>query len=436
MPARFPFLFLLFLLAALSSVPALAQEPPGRIDETIEGKGFTKIAIAVPDARAAGGTDRLARELVETVRADLDFSGYFDVVSPALYGMVASSPSARNVQNGVPYEAWREIGAAGLALTEVTLAAGKLDVQARVHDAPTKTLVLARRYGGSQDAVRRLGHQIADDIVKAFTGQTGISLSRITFVSGHKDAKEVYLMDYDGQRIRRITTSGVLNLSPAWSPDAHKIAFVSWRGHRPGIQVLDDTGKSLRVKTAAGELTSAPEWSPDGRRLVYTSSVDGNAELYVTEVESGRTTRLTRSPAIDTSPSFSPNGREIAFTSDRGGSPQIYLMDAEGLNVRRVSFDSSYADSPAWSPDGSKLAYAARYEGRFDVVVLDMASGKVTRLTRGEGNNENPRWSPDGRHLVFASSRTGTYDIYTMRADGSDVRRHTKGGDAFMPDWR
>lgn len=422
------------LCALFVALPALAQE--SEIRERIVGKGFTKITIAIPNAKAAGGSSALAQELVETVRADLDFSGYFDVLSPTLYGMVETSPSRGNVQNGVPYQAWQEIGATAVAFTEVGLAGGKLDVQAMVHDAPTKTLVLARRYGGSQDAVRRVAHQIADDIVRQFTGSPGIALSRIAFVSGHKDAKEVYLMDYDGQRIRRITSSGVLNLSPAWSPDAHKIAFVSWRGNRPGIQVLDDTGKSVRVKTVGGELTSAPEWSPDGRRLVYNSTKDGNSEIYVSDVDSGQSTRLTRTPAIDTAPSFSPNGREIAFTSDRGGSPQIYLMDAEGLNVRRVSFDSSYCDAPAWSPDGSKLAYAARYGGRFDVVVLDLATGKVERLTHGEGHNENPRWSPDGRHLVFASSRAGSYDIYTMRADGSDVRRHTKGGDAFMPDWR
>jgi TolB protein len=422
---------LAFVLAG--SLAAQEREP---VVGVIEGKGFTKIAIAIPDARAAAGTEAQARELVETIRADLDFSGYFDVISPALYGMVETSPSRKNVQNGVPYEAWREIGAAGLAFSEVALAGGKLDVQARVHDAPTKTLVRARRYAGSKDAVRRVAHQIADDIVQAFTGQKGISLSRISFVSGHKDAKEVYLMDYDGQRIRRITTSGVLNLSPAWSPDGRRIAFVSWRSGRPAIQVLDDSGRSIRVRTIDAELTSAPDWSPDGRRLVYTSTVDGNSELYVTEVDSGRSTRLTRTAAIDTSPAFSPNGREIAFTSDRGGSPQIYMMDAEGLSVRRVSFDSPYADSAAWSPDGGKLAYASRYNGRFDIVVRDMASGSVQRLTHGEGNNENPRWSPDGRHLVFASSRTGTYDIYTMRQDGSDVRRHTKGGDAFMPDWR
>ena len=93
----------LILLLVLAP-PLAAQEPPP-VRGVIEGQGFTKIAIAIPDARAAGASSAVAKELVETIRADLDFSGYFDVVSPSLYAMVASSPSRTNVKNGIPYDA-------------------------------------------------------------------------------------------------------------------------------------------------------------------------------------------------------------------------------------------------------------------------------------------------------------------------------------------
>ena len=45
------------------------------------------------------------------------------------------------------------------------------------------------------------------------------ALSRIVFVSEVEGNKEIYLMDYDGQRIRRLSSSGTINLSPVWSPD-------------------------------------------------------------------------------------------------------------------------------------------------------------------------------------------------------------------------
>ena len=52
--------------------------------------------------------------------------------------------------------------------------------------------------------VRRVAHSVADDLVKHYTGRPGVAMSRIAFVSQHGDGKEIYVMDYDGQRIRRL----------------------------------------------------------------------------------------------------------------------------------------------------------------------------------------------------------------------------------------
>lgn len=88
--------------AALLLLLVLASLPRGRTQEgvqgspevraTIEGRGFTRISIALPDP-AGPGAPQAARELIETVRADLVFSGFFDVVDPSLYRLVATSPA-------------------------------------------------------------------------------------------------------------------------------------------------------------------------------------------------------------------------------------------------------------------------------------------------------------------------------------------------------
>jgi TolB protein len=421
------------LAAVVSTAAALAQEPsppPGGIRDVISGSGFTKIKIAIPDPTADAASGDAAREIGQTVRDDLAFSGYFDVVDPSVYPLTATSKET------TPAAAWASVGAASVAIGTVGITGGKIDLRAKLLNttAPGTTL-FDRRYGGPSDLVRRLAHQMSDDIVQQLTGQPGIASTWIAFVGKHGKGKEIYMMDYDGRRVRRITTTGSINLMPTWSPVAQRLAFMSWRTGPPSIDVLDADGKVSRASTAGGTMNISPDWSPDGRKIVYASNAAGNAEIYMLDLSSGRSTRLTSSPAIDTSPTFSPNGREIAFTSDRAGPPQIYVMDAEGLNVRRLTTDGNYADAAAWSPKGDKIAYACRVEGRFDVVVLDVPTGATTRLTSGEGNNENPRWSPDGRHIVFASSRGGGYDLYTMRSDGTDVQRLTRGGDAQTPDW-
>jgi len=416
------------LSLALVAGPLLLAQPSGTLEGVVEGQ-FAKITIAVPEP---GGVSDAATsgELTGTLRDDLAFSGFFDVVDPALYRLVPAAPA-----QGERHEEWLSIGASAVVRLRIVPAGERIDVEARLWDNRGGGQLFARRYGGQTALVRRVAHQIADDLVRHYTGRPGTALTLLSFVCKTGAAKEVFLADYDGKRVRRITTSGTINLVPAWSPDGNELAFVSFRGKQPGVYVMSSEGTLGHLATVGGELSSAPDWSPDGHKLAYTSDVDRNSEIYVLDRRSNRNTRLTRHPGIDTAPAWAPNGREIAFTSDRSGSPQIYLMDAEGLNVRRISWDGPYNDSPAWSPDGSRLAYVSRIDGRFDIRVLELATDRTTRLTHGEGSNENPRWSPDGRHLVFASNRGGTWDIYTMRADGQDVRRLTKGSDCSTPDW-
>lgn len=417
----------LSLLGYLS--PALAQDDGRTLDVTIEG-GMAAIRIAVPPPMADSTDDPNAGELILTLRDDLRFSGFFDIVDPSLYRLV---PPAEGSEER--YEDWLSIGAEALIRLRLRSSGDRIDLEARLYDNSGGGLLFARRYGGSTDLVRRVAHTLADDLVKHYTGQPGIATTRISFVSAHGDNKEIYLMDYDGVRIRRLTTSSTLNITPAWSPDGNELAYVSWRGRQPAVYVMSNEGKLGALDIVGSELSSSPDWAPDGRRLVYSADIDGNTELFVLDRASGTNTRLTHHAAIDTSPAYSPMGREIAFTSDRTGVPQIYIMSAEGVNVRRVSWGGSYNDSAAWSPSGDRLAYASRVDGWFEIVVLDLTTEKVTQLTRGPGNNENPRWSPDGRHIVFSSNREGDYQIYTMRADGSDVTRLTKGRESFSPDW-
>lgn len=418
--------------AAAWAVPAAIpaqQASPKQIEGKIDQYGIARIKIALPAAAAGPAANDEAAALTETLRSDLDSTGLFDIVDPERYRLVgAGSGAARRAE-------WLSIGADTLVEARLRVNAGRIDLEARLQDNTNGNLLFEKRYGGEVDLVRRVAHKLADDVVQRLTGRKGISLTRIAFVSTHGAGKEIYLMDYDGRRVRRLTTTNTLNLSPDWSPGGDELAFVSWRGRQPGVYLMSAEGELRALSTVGGELSSAPDWSPDGRQLAYSSDVDGNTEIYVLVRATGRNRRLTHHPAIDTAPAFSPNGREIAFTSDRSGTPQIYIMDVEGVNVRRVSTTGNYNDSAAWSPSGDRLAYASRIDGRFQIVVLDLAKGTLVQLSKGPANHENPSWSPDGRHLVCASDASGSYQIHTLRDDGSDERQLTRGPASFTPDW-
>jgi TolB protein len=423
------FRLFLTLTVLLFAAPAAGQEGSEIIGRVVKNVGGFKIAVPM---QADPGTDRESvTEMVDAIRQDLLFDGRFDVIDPQLYGLVPPEKP-----DEVRHDDWLQIDADFLLRPLITVVGERIDLEVRLYSNRDRTVVLARRYGGQLSYKRRVAHTLANEIIEQLTGSKGIATTRIAFVSRHTgDAKEVYLMDYDGHRVRRLTTTGTINLSPVWSPRGNELAFLSWRGKQPGVYAISAEGELGHFRTRAGELTAAPEWSPDAARIVYSSDADGNAELYLLDRNAGRNTRLTNHPAIDTAPAFSPNGREVAFTSDRSGGPQIYVMDVAGANVRRISWEGSYNESAAWSPKGDELLWVSRIGGRFEILRYDIETEETVQLTHGAGNNENPRWSPDGRHIVFSSDRRGGYQIYTMRRDGTAVRRLTRGEPSYTPDW-
>lgn len=421
------------LLILTAPAPAWAQQPPPSKEDltgVISGKAAARIAIGAPPTEAGPGvglTD--AAEVGQVLADDLSVSGWFGLVDPSGENRLP----AGQIKDPA---AWKQIGAAYLVLSRVWVEDGMGRFRVQLIETGGGSSILERTWGGEiPKDLRRMAHVAADAIVSQLTGRPGIAQTRIAFVVQEGRAKEVYLMDYDGARVRKLTKTGVINLSPSWSSDSRQMVVLSFLKRKPSIYLLDENGRVVTLNPAGGDLNSAPSFAPDGKLLVFSSDRDGNSEIYTMDPATHRETRLTFDPGIDTSPVYSPDGRQIAFTSDRSGSPQLYVMNADGSNVRRLTFEGHYNESAAWSPDGGRIAFVSRIEGQFEVLIHDLATGKETVITSGRGNKENPRWAPDGRRLVFASDRDGQWAIYAIRDDGTELRRLTRGGPAFTPDW-
>ena len=254
LPTAKPRPIALAVLMLLLSTMAMPQDP--KFKDIVEQSGFTKIRIAVPVPQAPESARAAALEVAETVRKDLEFSGFFEVVAPNLYDLIPASAPGK-----VPYEDWISIGADAVVIARVTDDGDRIDLQAWLYDNPSQSQLLGRRYGGGTELLRRVAHQLSDDLVRQYTGRPGIALTRIAFVSRHGRASELYLMDYDGRRVRRLTTTGTINLAPAWSPDGNRLAFVSWRAKQPDIYFIDSNGTLTKTPVLPGELNAAPDWS-------------------------------------------------------------------------------------------------------------------------------------------------------------------------------
>ena len=82
-------------------------------------------------------------------------------------------------------------------------------------------------------------HRFADDILLAVTGEKGIMSSRVLFVAGARNLKEVYTADFDGQGLNKMTNYRSITLSPSMSPGGKYLAFTSFKEGRPNLYVMD-----------------------------------------------------------------------------------------------------------------------------------------------------------------------------------------------------
>jgi len=431
------------LASPQQQTPAPTQ--PSEIQLVISGEPGTPPRYAVPDFVAASpDAADLAKLLGQVLWDDLNFEREFYMIPRDTY---ATIPVART-EGDVPFAAWRELGADAVVFGTVQKTdPNTVRVQVRLFNVRTRQAVFQKEYTGSAANPRLYAHTISDEVHQQQRALRGVARTKIAFSSDrnrekiagpvqNRDVKEVYISDYDGDNLRRVTTNRQLNIMPVWQPDGRGIAYTSYRRGYPDIFIaLIYQGLQETPTNGVGQ-NWLPMYSPDGTRIAFISKRDGNPELYVMNRDGSNVRRLTTNPAIDSTPTWSPNGTQIAFTSDRSGSPQIYIIGADGLNLRRITTSDSYADRPTWSPPPfNEIAYAARTGPGYDIKVYDLATSETRLITFGEGSNESPAYSPNGRHVAFTSTRSGRTQIYTIGRDGKNVRQITRDGNNYTPAW-
>ncbi len=425
----------LLLTAGLVSTALAEDEEPEITVESgvieIRAPGGRDLPIAVPKPK---GSSAAVDEIWGVVRADLDRSGYFEVIDPDAY----VEPTSAGIRLGeFNFLDWELPDPVVLAKTGLGESSDTVTAELWVYDVPARRKLGARRFTAGTGSARYVGHRISDEIIRLVTGELGINTTKFAASHNATGNKEVTLVDVDGHNVTPITRNGSINLQPAWNAGGDRIAYTSYRSGNPDLYVADlKNGKVNRISSRSG-VNMGAAWNPLGGSLVLTRSSGGTGgtDLFSIDPDTGRQLfRLTQAPGIDVSASFSPDGQWIAFASERSGGVQIYVMSATGGDARRVTFQGSHNTDPAWSPRGDSIAFVGR-DGHFDVFTVHPEGKSMTRVTQDQGGNEDPCWSPDGRYLAFSSSRGGASDIWMATADGRHQVQVTRGGGWTNPAW-
>jgi TolB protein len=433
-------------LTTLWTMPSAAQQDVGF--EIRSGSGGS-VVYAVPDFVAASpDLADLGKTLGQVLWDDLNFEREFRMLPRDV-----SATVPRIAPGAVPvFSSWKELGADALVAATVAKTGDDIQVEYRLYSVSSQRAVMSQAIKVStRSSPRVLAHTISDAIFKQQRNLRGVARTKIAFVSDRnreplvgtvekREAKEIYMMDYDGANEQRLTVTRNLNINPSWAPDAKSIAYTSYSSGRADVVVSRFYEGLLQRPLKSPGNNYLPAISPDGTRIAFSSDRNGNTDIYVANIDGANLRRVTNNPAEDSVPTWSPSGEQIAFTSDRSGRPMVYAMNLDGTGVRLISNGGeTEADRATWSPAPfNEIAMSAKHGSWYDIKIYDIATGRGTWLTdnsQSGGSNESPAFSPTGRHVAFMSTRTGSKQIWVVGRDGQGLRQLTRTGNNQTPTW-
>ncbi len=420
----------IFLILAALFMSSIVHAEQSYLDVTAPGNRQLQLAISATRSPAGMQNPEIVKDISDILQFDMTLAGPFSVRT------VAGNNDGKGIRPGeFEMAPWKAAGVDLLVKSSYTTSGNNITLECRLFDVFKNREMVAKRYSGDIHDLRKIVHTFADEIMKVVTGERGPFTGKIAFVSKRTGNKEIYLMDYDGYNVQRLSRNSSINLNPDFSPDGREIIYTSYKRGNPDLYRRELFSGAEAVISARRGINITGAYAPDGKRIALAMSKEGSSNIYLIDKAGKLLARLTNGSAIDVSPAWSPDGSRIAFVSDRLGKPQVFIMNADGGNIRRLTTSGAYNVGPRWSPKGNRIVYCRQEGNGFQIHSINPDGSDDTRLT-SEGSSEHPRWSPDGRFITFSSKRGGKEAIYVMRADGSGQTRVSRGsGDDSHPGW-
>lgn len=198
----------------------------------------------------------------------------------------------------------------------------------------------------------------------------------------------------------RVVASGGLITTPAYSADG-KLVFSMWvdAGRAAGLELHDWDGSRVRRLTTTSGDNMSPSFSGDGRRIAFHSSRTGRHHIYVMPATGGDA--LLLSPLGDRAeyyaPDWSPVGNQVAFHGQSREFFHLMLADASrpGSQITQLT-SSGRNEDPSWAADGRHIVFTGVGSRGSGLYVIDVVTGEIRHLAEAARGTKlrMADWSP------------------------------------------
>ena len=283
----------------------------------------------------------------------------------------------------------------------------------------------------------------------------GGSAGTLAFVSDRSGLPQIWLSDISQQSEWQITDMQDGACQPAWSPDGKQLVFISpCLGKRStytgsSLYIIDVDGQNIKRLPPSLEGDYDPAWSPDGTKIAYTSLFNGLPQIFLFNLNSSSIECLSDGSYPERQPAWSTDGTMLAFIRRRY-SDEIWIMNLDGSNVRQFSLSGTLdVSSPTWNEDDSIIIFTQQivqgnpYPILMGMRFQDMGESAAYKISPSDNADvtyfmSSPDASPDGYWVTFEYWYDGgNHDIYILAMPGANLTRITiDAGNDYDPVWR
>ncbi|RKY85320.1 hypothetical protein DRP98_03120 [candidate division KSB1 bacterium] len=176
----------------------------------------------------------------------------------------------------------------------------------------------------------------------------------IAFCGVLNGQSDIYILNLNTGKSRKITNDIFSDIQPAWSPDGKFIAFVSDRGHYIN-----------------------PEDIPANLKIQHTNY--HNPDIYIVDVTTQKIRRITQTEFKESYPAWSPKSDKLVFSCDKNGIFNLFIYDLKTAQQYPITNVLTGIFQPSWVKN--RLVFTCFYYGGYDIYVmknpLDIKPGDI-----------------------------------------------------------